>query len=87
MCGCSRTACTASRCVARAQSCGDPGQALTSEVAQGWVLSDIARDGDTEWVDLAQQWEVVLERFLDGDGKMDPAVRDPFDFVFGFGRR
>ena len=27
------------------------------------------------------------ERFLDGDGKMDPAVRDPFDFVFGFGRR
>ena len=26
------------------------------------------------------------ERFL-RDGKLDPTVRDPFAFVFGFGRR
>ncbi|KAL1672538.1 cytochrome P450 [Schizophyllum commune] len=27
------------------------------------------------------------ERFLDADGKLDPNVRDPGSFIFGFGRR
>ncbi|EJD52189.1 hypothetical protein AURDEDRAFT_120716 [Auricularia subglabra TFB-10046 SS5] len=35
---------------------------------QGWVMSDIARDGDPEWIALAQAWEGVIERYADGDG-------------------
>lgn len=27
------------------------------------------------------------ERFLTPDGKLDPLAHDPFDFVFGYGRR
>ena len=27
------------------------------------------------------------ERFLTADGKLNPNADDPFDFVFGFGRR
>ncbi len=27
------------------------------------------------------------ERFLTPDGKLNPNAHDPFDFVFGFGRR